>query len=103
MAGKTRIELLQLVDTYVDANTASNSHLRLDGADAEYEEGYSAGLSDARDALAESVAIAGKLVRLFTASATPSAYDRGYLFALTDVVYIIDNGVLPGMSDAQTK
>lgn len=97
MAAKSQEELLTLVDTYIEANTASNSQLSLDGSDAEYEAGYAEGLTDVRDALAESIAIAGRLVRLFTATASKTPYDQGYLFALTDVVYIIDNGVLPGV------
>lgn len=103
MSAKTQAELLALVDSYIEANTASNGHLRLEGADAEYEAGYADGLVDGRDALAESIAVAGKLVRLFNANANQSAYDKGYFFALSDIVYTIENGVLPGMGTEQAS
>jgi hypothetical protein len=94
----THAFLLEQLTTYRDANSASTNPDSLPIDDANYEIGYAEALDDAHTELTISVANAGNLIRINSATSPADAYDVGYQAALSDVAIILNTGTLPGIS-----
>jgi hypothetical protein len=87
--------LLGLLAEYQSANSA-NVPVNWDAAAREYENGFSEALDDAATELAVSVASVGRLISLNRSTVPAGDYERGYADGLSDVEYLVTNGVLPG-------